>query len=141
MEIVIVTIRNKRRMAGLEMWQTRRRMHKGDMRPSTTGSWSGGDCGQEVVVTGVKQRDITERRAEAGVDLLRLSELEAGEEATLQGFEAGHGLVSRLSALGFTPGAKVTMLQNMGQGPLIVKVRDTRIALGRGEAMKVRVRR
>jgi len=141
MEIVIRTIRNKRKIARVEMWQTRRRMHKGDMRPSTTGSWSGGDSGQEVVVTGVNERDISERRAEAGVDLLRLSELEAGEEATLQGFEAGHGLVSRLSALGFTPGAKVTMLQNMGQGPLIVKVRDTRIALGRGEAMKVRVRR
>jgi ferrous iron transport protein A len=141
MEIVIRTIRNTRKIARVQMWQTRRRTHEGDMRPSTTGSWSGGDSGQEVVVTGVKERDITERRAEAGVDLLRLSELKAGEEATLQGFEAGHGLISRLSALGFTPGAQVTMVQNIGHGPLIVKVRDTRIALGRGEAMKVRVRR
>jgi ferrous iron transport protein A len=128
-------------MAELEMWQMRRRMKKGDVRSSRTRGWSGGDRVEEGVARGVKERDITERRAEAGVDLLRLSELKAGEEATLQGFEAGHGLISRLSALGFTPGGRLTMLQNMGHGPLIVKVRDTRIALGRGEAMKVWVER
>jgi Fe2+ transport system protein FeoA len=33
------------------------------------------------------------------------------------------------------------MRQNFGSGPVIVKVRDTRIALGRGEAMKVLVKR
>ena len=49
----------------------------------------------------------------------------------------GHGLVSRLSSLGFTPGAKVTMVQNFGRGPIIVMVRGTRIALGRGEAQKI----
>jgi Fe2+ transport system protein FeoA len=31
------------------------------------------------------------------------------------------------------------MVQNFGHGPLIVLVRDTRVALGRGEAMKVLV--
>ena len=48
-----------------------------------------------------------------------------------------HGLVSRLSSLGFTPGARVTMVQNFGRGPIIVIVRGTRIALGRGEAQKI----
>ena len=48
-----------------------------------------------------------------------------------------HGLVSRLSSLGFTPGARVTMVQNFGRGPIIVMVRGTRIALGRGEAQKI----
>jgi len=33
------------------------------------------------------------------------------------------------------------MIQNFGHGPLIVNIRDTRIALGRGEAMKVLVER
>jgi ferrous iron transport protein A len=47
--------------------------------------------------------------------------------------------VSRLAALGFTIGAEVTMVQNFGHGPLIVLVRDTRVALGRGEAAKVLV--
>jgi len=43
--------------------------------------------------------------------------------------------------LGLTPGAGVTVLQNYGHGPLIVRVRDTRVALGRGEASNVLVRR
>lgn len=59
----------------------------------------------------------------------------------ISGFEAGHTLISRLSALGFTPGAEVHMVQNFGQGPVIVAIRETRIALGRGEAMRVLVRR
>jgi len=46
-----------------------------------------------------------------------------------------------MASLGFTPGAKVRMLQNFGHGPLIVLLRDTRVALGRGEARKVRMLR
>jgi len=68
-----------------------------------------------------------------------LGALRAGETAVISGFEAGHTLISRLSALGFTPGAEVQMVQNFGQGPVIVAIRDTRIALGRGEAMRVLV--
>ena len=49
--------------------------------------------------------------------------------------------MSRLATLGFTPGAKLTMVQNFGRGPLIVSIRGTRIALGRGEAAKVCVTR
>ena len=74
-----------------------------------------------------------------GDRLMRLGFLQKGERATIEGFEAGHSLVSRLAALGFTPGAEVEMIQNFGQGPVIVSVRDTRIALGRGEASKVLV--
>jgi ferrous iron transport protein A len=51
----------------------------------------------------------------------------------------GRGLVSRLAALGFVPGARVSMVQNYGHGPLIVMVRQARVALGRGEAMKILV--
>ena len=46
---------------------------------------------------------------------------------------------SRLACLGFTPGAEVVLLQNYGRGPLIARVRGARLALGRGEAEKVRV--
>jgi ferrous iron transport protein A len=46
-----------------------------------------------------------------------------------------------MTALGFTPGADVTVVQNYGRGPLIARVRDARIALGRGEAKRVYVRR
>ena len=59
----------------------------------------------------------------------------------MQDLAGGRGFVGRLAALGFTPGAEVTMVQNFGRGPVIVLVRDTRIALGRGEARKVLIRR
>ena len=72
--------------------------------------------------------------------LIRLSALGTGGTGVIYDFVAGHTLVSRLSALGFTPDVRVTMVQNFGHGPVIVSVRDTRIALGRGEAGKVRVR-
>jgi Fe2+ transport system protein FeoA len=41
--------------------------------------------------------------------------------------------------MGFTPGVEVTMIQNYTHGPLIVALRDTRLALGRGEAEKILV--
>ena len=52
---------------------------------------------------------------------------------------AGQALTSRLATLGFTPGTELVMIQNYGWGPLIVQVRDTRIALGRGEARKIQI--
>jgi ferrous iron transport protein A len=77
--------------------------------------------------------------SESGV--MWLSALQAGQTAVIHDFVAGHTLVSRLSVLGFTPDARVTMVQNFGHGPVIVNIRDTRVALGRGEAARVRVRR
>jgi ferrous iron transport protein A len=69
----------------------------------------------------------------------RLSELKSDETAIIQDLLAGAGFRSRLAALGFTPGTRIKMLQNRGHGPIIVTVRDTRIALGRGEACKILV--
>jgi len=59
--------------------------------------------------------------------------------ATVREVLGGRQILSRLATLGFTPGAQLTMVQNFGHGPLIVTIRDARIALGRGEASKVRV--
>jgi ferrous iron transport protein A len=42
-----------------------------------------------------------------------------------------------VAALGFTPGAEITVIQNYGRGPILVEVRQTRVALGRGEATKI----
>ena len=68
-----------------------------------------------------------------------LSDLAPGEVGVVRKLAGGRGFMSRLATLGFTPGAKLTMVQNFGRGPLIVNIRDTRIALGRGEAAKVHV--
>jgi Fe2+ transport system protein FeoA len=68
-----------------------------------------------------------------------LSKLDVGEVGLVQELDGGRGVVSRLAVLGFTPNAEVKVVQNFGRGPLLVIVRDTRIALGRGEAGKIKV--
>ena len=70
------------------------------------------------------------------IPLTRLAPHETGTVAELHG---GWRFISRLATLGFTPGAQLAMVQNFGHGPLIVLVRDARIAMGRGEASKVMV--
>jgi len=72
---------------------------------------------------------------------ISLSEVAAGEVATVLDFLGGRMVNNRLASLGFTPGVTVGMAQNYGRGPLIVKVRGTRVALGRGEAAKIIVER
>lgn len=72
-------------------------------------------------------------------DQIPLSSLPSGDAGVVHQLDGGRGFMSRLAAMGFTLGAEVTMIQNFGHGPLIVLVRDTRVALGRGEAGKVYV--
>jgi ferrous iron transport protein A len=78
---------------------------------------------------------------EATDGVVPLSALGTGENGVVVELSAGHGLLSRMASLGFTPGAPVTVVQNFGRGPLIALVRGTRIALGRGEAGRIMVRR
>lgn len=68
-----------------------------------------------------------------------LSDLPGGTTGLVHSLNGGKDLSSRLAALGITPGAHITILQNFGHGPLTVAVRDTRLALGRGEACRVLV--
>jgi len=70
---------------------------------------------------------------------ISLSQVPAGAEAIVRNISGGRGFVSRLATLGFTPGARLTVMQNYGRGPIIVCLRDSRIALGRGESAKVQV--
>jgi Fe2+ transport system protein FeoA len=70
---------------------------------------------------------------------ITLNNLAPGEMGVVHKLAGGWGFTSRLATLGFTPGAELTMVQNFGRGPLIVNIRSTRIALGRGEAAKVYV--
>jgi ferrous iron transport protein A len=76
--------------------------------------------------------------ADRGVGI-PLNSLPEGQTSRIVELHGRRGLVGRLASLGFTPGANVRMLQNHGYGPLIVEIRDVRIALGRGEAAKIRV--
>ncbi len=70
---------------------------------------------------------------------ISLSQLPKDGLATILSFSSGRLETIRLASLGFTPGAQVSMAQNYGRGPLIVTVRGTRVALGRGEAAQILV--
>lgn len=72
---------------------------------------------------------------------LSLGGTESGAFVQIERMTGGHHFLSRLASLGFTPGARLKVLQNYGHGPIIVSVRDTRVALGRGEAEKIFVAR
>jgi ferrous iron transport protein A len=79
---------------------------------------------------------------ETGVDTrTRLSAVRGGESARIRQLAGGQGLMRRLAPLGFVPGARLRVIQNLGRGPMLVAVCDTRVALGRGEADKILVER
>lgn len=69
-----------------------------------------------------------------------LSTVQNGELVQIAKMKGGHQFLSRLASLGFTPGARLRVLRNHGHGPIIVSLRDTRVALGRGEAKKILIR-
>ena len=47
---------------------------------------------------------------------------------------------ARLSEMGFFEGQEITVLKNRGNDPLVVKIRDSRMMLGREFAMKILIR-
>lgn len=67
-----------------------------------------------------------------------LAMVSIGEKVRLESIRGGEKLIHRLTALGLTPGVELSVLQDDG-GPLLLSVRDSRIALGRGMAHKVMV--
>lgn len=69
----------------------------------------------------------------------QLSEVPGGKNAIISSLREGSEINRRLTSLGFTPGAGVEIVQNFGRGPMIVMIRGTKIALGRGEAAKISV--
>jgi len=69
-----------------------------------------------------------------------ISELKVNSHALVDHFTGGKELINRLLVLGFTLGTEIEVIQNYGKGPIILSVKDSRVALGRGEANKIMVR-
>ena len=69
-----------------------------------------------------------------------LNQLASGTRAVVSELRGGRGFASRLAGMGVSVGCQIEVLQNRARGPLLVLVRDTRIALGRDEASKIMVR-
>ena len=62
---------------------------------------------------------------------MKLNEGEKGKNYLVTGFLAEKKVARRLEALGVNERTPVTVLNKKGSGSLIIKVRGTRLALGR----------
>jgi len=71
------------------------------------------------------------------VSLITLRE---GEEGVVDAIQGGERLTSRLAGMGMVPGVKIKILRNTA-GAVIAIASDTRVALGRGEASRIQVKR
>lgn len=75
----------------------------------------------------------------ASAEPIVLSELPDGFCGIVAKVTGGRELTARLAAMGLTAGTEIVVLQNRGFGPMLARVRDTRIALGRIQAGLVTV--
>lgn len=75
----------------------------------------------------------------ASAEPIVLSDLPAGFCGIVAKVTGGRELTARLAAMGLTAGTEIVVLQNRGFGPMLARVRDTRIALGRIQAGLVTV--
>jgi ferrous iron transport protein A len=75
--------------------------------------------------------------------------LSIGEHGEIIEIRGGRGapaagksrLLNHVEEIGLRAGKVVEMLNNEGRGSILIKVDESRIALGRGMAMKIMVRR
>lgn len=62
-----------------------------------------------------------------------------GEVVTVIEIIAGGGLQRRLADMGLTPGVRVRVINSQMPGPVLIDLRGSRVALGRGIAQKIAV--
>lgn len=95
-----------------------------------------------------KEKVCCERAAS---DCTYLSDLQPGEYAQVIGFEAGGNrcindecgscAVSKLECMGLHIGAEIEIITNSGKGPVVFRVEDSRLALGRGISSKIIIKK
>ncbi|MCL0037332.1 ferrous iron transport protein A [Dehalococcoidia bacterium] len=62
-----------------------------------------------------------------------------GEMVTVAGVRAGLELQRRLADMGLTPGVQIRVMNGQGPGPVLIDLKGSRVALGRGVAQKIMV--
>ena len=72
--------------------------------------------------------------------MMPLSMVSPGELVEVAAVKAGWGLQRRLAELGLTTGAQVRVITGQGPGSVLIDIRGSRLALGRGVAHKITVK-
>ncbi len=70
---------------------------------------------------------------------MKLSEASSGKEYYIRSIELDEQITHRLEILGMTVGTKATVLNMKNNGPIIVRVRGTRFAIGRKFALGINI--
>ena len=71
----------------------------------------------------------------AGADSVPLSALRAGQRAVVRQIAGGHAVAQRLASMGILAGRELEVLRSWGS--VIVRIRDSRLAVGRGVAQRI----
>ena len=74
------------------------------------------------------------------IPTIRLSSVSSGKQVQIVNIDAGWGLQRRLADMGLTPGLNVMVIGSQRPGSVVLDVRGSRLALGRGISHKIIVR-
>ena len=71
---------------------------------------------------------------------ITLARMQTGQSGSVIQIQGGHGMVSRLGALGIRPGKKITKVGSMFmRGPVTVQVDRAQVAIGFGMSSRILV--
>ncbi|MEN3183455.1 MAG: FeoA family protein [Atribacterota bacterium] len=74
-------------------------------------------------------------------EVLSLAEMETGSKGEIVRIDGGEGMVKRLWVLGVVPGKKIEKVSSIiGRGPVVIRLGQQEIALGRGVAQRILVK-
>jgi ferrous iron transport protein A len=68
-----------------------------------------------------------------------LSMTEEGQTVSIVNIMASMGLKTRLTSFGLLPKSRITVIRNSASGPFVIRIKNTRMALGRQVAEKIMV--
>lgn len=71
---------------------------------------------------------------------LYLDDAHVGKTYTMLGLEGGQAFREKIYSMGLNPGVKFKILLNSGHGPIEIQVRQTKLAIGRGMARRIKIR-
>lgn len=73
----------------------------------------------------------------SNIDGLRLTDSLSGSIVRVERFSGGEKLRDKLLSMGLLPGKDIEVISVRKNGPVIVKINDTRIVIGHGMASKI----
>ncbi len=71
--------------------------------------------------------------------MMPLSVAAEGEHVRIRCVDCGKGVKKRLCELGLFDGTEIEIVKNERSGPMILKVKESKLVLGRGQAEKITV--